>query len=270
MTSDGDTSRALRSLDKGRLESFSDGVFGFAATLLVADIALHPPGSALEQVLRAWPSYLAYVVSFLTIGAAWLAHTALTDRLARADRILLRLNLLVLLVVVFLPFPTRLVAGAAHHTGSERVFVTMLGLNCWRSAPPGSAWTRMPAGGTSTHPKERARSCRANNENCCPLSPGTWSRSSSGSLCRTWAWRCISLLRSTWFGRSGGSTAPVPAFTVLASERLGRQSCWSGGHPPVSWAQSWPPSRSMTRRYAPTRPPVTASRKHVSAAARRA
>ena len=129
MASEGDTPRARRSLGTGRLESFSDGVFGFAATLLVADIAIHPPGSALAQVLRAWPSYLAYVVSFLTIGAAWLAHTALTDQLAQADRILLRLNLLLLIVVVFLPFPTRLVAGSLHQTGSERVFVTMLGLN---------------------------------------------------------------------------------------------------------------------------------------------
>ena len=42
---------------------------------------------------------------------------------------MLRLNLFLLIVVVFLPFPTRLVAGAAHHTGSQRVFVTMLGLN---------------------------------------------------------------------------------------------------------------------------------------------
>jgi uncharacterized membrane protein len=129
VASEGDTPRARRTLDKGRLEAFSDGVFGVAATLLVVDLAVRPPGSALEQVLRAWPSYLAYVVSFLTIGAAWLAHTALTDRLARADRILLRLNLLLLLVVVFLPFPTRLVAGALNHTGSERVFVTMYGLN---------------------------------------------------------------------------------------------------------------------------------------------
>ena len=129
MASDGDTPRARRSLDKGRLEAFSDGVFGVAATLLVVDIAIHPPGTPLEQVLRAWPSYLAYVVSFVTIGAGWLAHTALTDRLARADPSLLRLNLLLLLVVVFLPFPTRLVAGSLHHTGSERVFVTMYGLN---------------------------------------------------------------------------------------------------------------------------------------------
>ena len=110
------------------MEAFSDGVFAFAATLLVLDLALRPPGTPLEQVLNAWPSYLAYLVSFLTIGAAWVGHTALTDRLARTDPLLLRINLLLLLVVAFLPFPTKLVANSLHHEGSERVFVTMYGL----------------------------------------------------------------------------------------------------------------------------------------------
>ena len=68
MPSDSHTPGARRSLNKGRMESFSDGVFGVAATLLVVDLAIHPPGSPLEQVLDAWPSYVAYVVSFLTIG----------------------------------------------------------------------------------------------------------------------------------------------------------------------------------------------------------
>jgi uncharacterized membrane protein len=115
-------------LDKGRMEGFSDGVFGFAATLLAVDLALRPPGTALQQVLHAWPGFVAYLVSFLTIGAAWLAHTALTDRLAQTDPILLRLNLLLLLAVAFLPFPTRLIAEAVHHTSSESVFVTLYGL----------------------------------------------------------------------------------------------------------------------------------------------
>ena len=87
--------------------AFSDGVFSIAATLLVLDIALHPPGTPLEQALHAWPAYLGYLVSFLTIGAAWLGHSALTDRLGRADSLLLRINLLLLLVVAFLPFPTK-------------------------------------------------------------------------------------------------------------------------------------------------------------------
>ena len=107
------------------MESFSDGIFGFAATLLVIGIMLHPPGTPLHQVLRAWPSFVAYMISFLTIGAAWLAHTGLTDRLAQTDSILLRVNLLLLLMVAFLPFPTGLVADALHNTSGERVYVTI-------------------------------------------------------------------------------------------------------------------------------------------------
>jgi len=45
------------------MEGFSDGVFGFAATLLVLDIALRPPGTPLQQLLHAWPGYLAYLAS---------------------------------------------------------------------------------------------------------------------------------------------------------------------------------------------------------------
>jgi uncharacterized membrane protein len=125
---DEDTRPPRRVLSKGRMEGFSDCIFGFAITLLVLDLAIHPPGSPLEQVLRAWPSYLAYLTSFLTIGAAWLAHTGLTDQLAQTDPVLLRLNLLVLLTVTFLPFPTRLTAESLHNTSGERVFATMYGL----------------------------------------------------------------------------------------------------------------------------------------------
>lgn len=128
MPTDRDMPGARRVLSKGRMEGFSDGVFSIAITLLVLGNALHPPGTPLEQLLHAWPAYLAYIVSFLTIGSGWLLHTAMTDQLARADSILLRLNLLLLIVVVFLPFPTGLVADALGDTSAERVFVTMYGL----------------------------------------------------------------------------------------------------------------------------------------------
>ena len=128
MPADGDMGRRRWSRGKGRIDGFSDGVFGVAITLLVVDLAIHPPGTALQQVLHAWPAYLAYTISFLTIGGAWLLHNALTEQLARTDSVFLRLNLLLLLVVVFLPFPTRLVAEALHNGADERVFVTMYGL----------------------------------------------------------------------------------------------------------------------------------------------
>lgn len=117
-----------RSLGKTRLEAFSDGVFAIAITLLILDVAVHPPGSPLAQVINAWPTYVAYLISFLTIGGAWIVHTALTDRLARSDSIFLRLNLFVLLAVSFLPFPTRLLAEGLGDRDAERVAVTIFGL----------------------------------------------------------------------------------------------------------------------------------------------
>jgi uncharacterized membrane protein len=118
---------ARRFVGTTRLEAFSDGVFAIAITLLVLDLAIPDSGPALDRVLDAWPFYLAYVVSFLTIGAAWLAHTGITDRLTKADVGFLRLNLLLLLVVAVMPFPTRLVAEGLDDVSGERVFVAMYG-----------------------------------------------------------------------------------------------------------------------------------------------
>ncbi len=112
-----------------RLEGLSDGVFAIAITLLVLDLAV--PGSREElfhAFFREWPAYLAYVVSFSSIGAIWLGHSVITEYLERADSTLQRLNLLLLLFVSFLPFPTRLVAqylGARHN---ERVATTIYGI----------------------------------------------------------------------------------------------------------------------------------------------
>jgi len=131
---DSDTPRGRRVLSKDRMEGFSDGVYGFAATLLTLDLAVQGSGTALQQVLHAWPGYLAYLVSFLTIGVSWLLHTALTDQLERVDQLFLRLNLLVLLVVAFLPFPTGLVVKALHNSSGERVYGRCTGSRSWPSA----------------------------------------------------------------------------------------------------------------------------------------
>ena len=128
MAGDEDPDEARRFVGTTRLEAFSDGVFAIAITLLVLDLAIRESGPALDRVADAWPFYLAYVVSFLTIGAAWLAHTAITDRLTKADLGLLRLNLLLLLFVAVLPFPTRLVAEGLDDVSGERVFVAMYGI----------------------------------------------------------------------------------------------------------------------------------------------
>jgi uncharacterized membrane protein len=127
-----------RTRDKGRLEALSDGVFAVAITLLALDLTipatLHSQRHLLDAIGDEWPGYLGYVVSFATIGALWLGHNAITDYLERADVTLLRLNLLVLLFVSFLPFPTRLLAEYVSKDMAERVAATVYGLSLLASS----------------------------------------------------------------------------------------------------------------------------------------
>jgi uncharacterized membrane protein len=104
-----------------RLETFSDGVFAIAATLLVLEFSVHAASGAHlgHELLHLWPSYLAYATSFLTIGIIWINHHYCVQTLARANRVLMFLNLMLLLVVGFLPFPTKLVAQYLQQPGEQ-------------------------------------------------------------------------------------------------------------------------------------------------------
>ena len=113
----------------GRLEAFSDGVFAIAITLLVLEIGV--PARDFDNLWKGiadqWPSYLGYATSFLTVGALWLAHHGIFRRLSSADGVVMRLNLLLLMLVSFLPFPTKLVAEAIDLTSAERAAVIFYG-----------------------------------------------------------------------------------------------------------------------------------------------
>lgn len=114
-----------------RLEAFSDGVFAIAITLLVLEISV--PGGSEDDLHAAladqWPSYLGYLVSFSTIGALWLKHTVMTEYLAFSTATLSRLNLLLLLAVSFLPFPTRLLAEYVGESDAARIATVLYGIN---------------------------------------------------------------------------------------------------------------------------------------------
>jgi uncharacterized membrane protein len=104
-------------------------VFAIAITLLVLDITV-PPGSfqhLLDAIVDQWPHYLGYVTSFLTIGGLWMVHHAILRHMRYADATVLRLNLVLLMVVSFLPFPTRLAADAITKTSAERLAVLVYG-----------------------------------------------------------------------------------------------------------------------------------------------
>ncbi|TMF40849.1 MAG: DUF1211 domain-containing protein [Chloroflexi bacterium] len=105
--------------ETNRLEAFSDGVFAVAITLLVLNIKIpgldslnNPlPDKTLWRMLRdEWPSLVAYITSFATIGIMWINHHRLFVHIKRTDTGLLLLNLLLLLIIVFIPVPTALLA----------------------------------------------------------------------------------------------------------------------------------------------------------------
>jgi uncharacterized membrane protein len=103
-----------------RVEAFSDGVFAIAITLLVLEIRVPhdtAPGALVAALLHLWPSYLAFLASFLTIGVMWINHHRLFSLVGKTDQALLGLNLLLLLGEAFLPFPTAVVAE--HLVGSD-------------------------------------------------------------------------------------------------------------------------------------------------------
>lgn len=132
--------------ETARLEAFSDGVMAIAITLLILHIAV-PPLSAGETladaILRLWPSYLAYLVSFSTILVMWLHHHTLFRIIVRVDHRLLLINGLLLLLITFVNFPTAVLAdyaqtphretAAAFYNGTF-VLLAVAFLWLWRSA----------------------------------------------------------------------------------------------------------------------------------------
>ena len=112
-------------MDSRRAEAFSDGVFAVAITVLVFDLlSIGTHELSATVLLHAWPSYVAYVVSFLTIGIMWMNHHTILGHVKRVDRPLLVLNLLLLMVIVAIPFPTQLVAEHLRGSGGTAATVT--------------------------------------------------------------------------------------------------------------------------------------------------
>jgi uncharacterized membrane protein len=100
-------------VDRSRLESFSDGVFAVAITLLALNLAVEGPGHGklVHQLAHHWPAFVAYMISFFTIGVIWVNHHALVGNIMIVDRTLLFLNLLLLAIVVAIPFVTATMAA---------------------------------------------------------------------------------------------------------------------------------------------------------------
>jgi uncharacterized membrane protein len=108
-------------MSKLRVEAFSDGVFAIAITLLILTIAQPNNYNRLgNQLAERWPSLAAYVVSFVVIGIMWLNHHTIFNHLDHIDRGMFYRNLLLLMTVVFIPYPTGVFGEALRqHAGAK-------------------------------------------------------------------------------------------------------------------------------------------------------
>lgn len=145
----------------GRILALSDGVFAIAATLLIIEIAV--PATAddaglSEALLGLWPRYLAYLLSFLVIARFWVIHHQTFRVIARFDAALMWLNLVLLMFVAFLPFPT---AVLGRHVGSPiaaALYAISVGLAATASA---ACWWHASGRANLLEPHLRSAQIRA-------------------------------------------------------------------------------------------------------------
>src|SRR2546430_17338014 len=112
----------------GRVEAFSDGVFAIAITLLILEIRVpHGDGGLWAGLLALWPSYIAFLMSFVVILIMWVNHHELLRMVRRVNYPFLFANGFLLLTVTFIPFPTAVVAANLATPRSEAAGAVFLG-----------------------------------------------------------------------------------------------------------------------------------------------
>ncbi|MCC9311207.1 DUF1211 domain-containing protein [Kitasatospora sp. RB6PN24] len=135
-------------ISTGRLEAFSDGVFAIAITLLTLDIKVPDgKGSLFDRLTQEWPVLGAYVISFLIIGVVWMNHHTMLFYIRRVDRPLMLFNLLLLMNVAFIPFPTHVLAQALSTGQGEQTAAVFYGLTLTLGGIPFNAvWVYASSG----------------------------------------------------------------------------------------------------------------------------
>src|SRR5439155_21429058 len=111
--------------------------FAIAITLLILAVGIdqaRAKGPLEPELLHLWPAYIAYAVSFVTIGIMWVNHHLLFRQFARVDRPLLLLNVLLLMLIAFVPFPTRVVAEHAHSAADREAVALVYGITLTTSS----------------------------------------------------------------------------------------------------------------------------------------
>lgn len=119
-------------LSTNRLEAFSDGVFAVAITLLVLNLQVPQIGASMvsskltSELGLLWPKFLIYALSFVVVGIYWVGHHNTFHYIIRSDRTLLWINLLLMMCIVFIPFPTALIGQYPEQQISVVIYASTL------------------------------------------------------------------------------------------------------------------------------------------------
>ena len=196
----------------GRLEAFSDGVFAIAATLLILEIRPPEHGSLASGLVHLWPSYLAYAISFATIGIMWINHHAIFRQVGQVNQTFLSINVLFLLVIAFIPFPTEVLARSLH--GEARTAALFYGLvNVLMAVTFSAVWFYAAAGRRLIDPAADARVVSGISRSFAPGIP-------------SYAAATLSAFISAWL--AVGLFAALAVFYALESSLFGRDDPVSG------------------------------------------
>ena len=88
-----------------RIEAFSDGVIAIIITIMVLELkAPHDPTPV--SLVKMWPIFFAYVLSFLIIAIYWVNHHHLIHMVSRVDAIILWANINLLFWISLMPWVT--------------------------------------------------------------------------------------------------------------------------------------------------------------------
>jgi uncharacterized membrane protein len=193
-------------METARLETFSDGVFAIAATLLVLDVRLPPDGGVTHGFLHIWPSYVAYALAFITIGIMWINHHNVFRQIDRVDRTFLTINVVFLMVIAFVPFPTRVLAEHLQHDARAAAFAYGLTMTVM-AAMYGTLWFYAAIGRRLIAPDADQRMISGISRSFRPGVP-------------FYALATLSALISSWL--AVGLLSAIAVFYVLESSIFGR------------------------------------------------
>jgi uncharacterized membrane protein len=140
--------KEARAIAFERIGFFSDAVIAIAITLLALEIRLPAHEGEISNLdlfhslLSIWHLYSAFIVSFIVIGLTWVGHHKRFELIKRYDNWLLGSNLLFLMVIAFIPFPTAVLAEYGGATATILYAGTMVALGAisvvqWRYVSKG-------------------------------------------------------------------------------------------------------------------------------------